>query len=315
MAAPWDSTPRSRPVLSAPRAAHINIIQDTERDNRGSWAIENFIQTDAAINRGNSGGPLVNMRGQVIGINTAIATGNGYYVGAGFAIPMNLVKRIMSDLIDKGYVVRPWMGVSMSARPLTSNQAEYYGMDRPTGVFVQQVEKDSPADKAGLKGDDIILKVDGRDVKASNEVQNLIALRKPDDVVTLTILRRGEKAKEIRVKLGQRETGRNAENPASDDDFSELGLTVRDMSDAIRQRLDVYADDEGVLVTDVETYSLAFDEGIRQYDLILQIEDKPVRSVNEYRRALRAFDKGQVVVFRMKRRNGQEYQAFIKLPQ
>ena len=88
-----------------------------------------------------------------------------------------------------------------------------------------------------------------------------------------------------------------------------------DMSDAIRQRLDVYADDEGVLVTDVETYSLAFDEGIRQYDLILQIEDRPVRSVNEYRRALRSFDKGQVVVFRIKRRNGQEFQAFIKLPQ
>ena len=193
-------------IVSA-KSRNINIIQDTERDARGSWAIENFIQTDAAINRGNSGGPLVNMKGQVIGINTAIASGNGYYVGAGFAIPMNLVKRIMSDLIDKGYVVRPWMGVSMSARPLTSNQAEYYGMDRPTGVFVQQVEKDSPADKAGLKGDDIILKVDGREVKASNEVQNLIALRKPEDMVTLTILRRGENSKEIRVKLGQRGDG------------------------------------------------------------------------------------------------------------
>ena len=301
-------------IVSA-KSRNINIIRDENtEESGGSWAIENFIQTDAAINRGNSGGPLVNMRGQVIGLNTAIASGNGYYVGAGFAVPINLAKRIMNDLINKGYVVRAWMGVSMSARSLTANQAEYYGMERPTGVFVQEVQEDSPAAKAGLKAEDIILKVDGKEVDASNEVQNYIALKNPDEIVTLTILRRGEKTKELRVKLGQRETGKTQDTQGNEDDFSALGLTVRDLNSTIRQRLDVYANDEGVLVTDVETYSLAFDEGVRQYDLILQIEDKPVQSVRDYRRALRGFDKGQVVVFRMKRSTGQEYQAFIKLP-
>ena len=301
-------------IVSA-KSRNINIIRDENATaSGGSWAIENFIQTDAAINRGNSGGPLVNMRGQVIGINTAIATGTGYNVGAGFAIPVNLTRRIMKDLIDKGYVARPWMGISMSARPLTSNQAEYYGLDRPTGVFVQEVVEDGPADKAGLEKNDIILKLDDKEVDQSNEVQNIVALKTPGDVVTLTVLRRGEKRKLIKVKLEERRTDETPLAEAASEDFSELGLTVSNITNEIRRNTRAYRDVEGVVVTQVETYSIGFDEGVRRGDVITHIEDKKVDSVRDYRRLLKGFEKGRVVVFKVKR-GATEFQAFIKLPE
>jgi len=301
-------------IVSA-KSRNINIIRDENAtETGGSWAIENFIQTDAAINRGNSGGPLVNMRGQIIGLNTAIATGTGYNVGAGFAIPVNLARRVMKDLIDKGYVARPWMGISMSARPLTSNQAEYYGLDRPTGVFVQDVSEDGPADKAGLEKNDIILKLDGKEVDQSNEVQNMVALKNPGDVVTLTVLRRGEKTTTLKVKLEERRTDENPVVEEAAEDFSELGLTVSDLTTEIRRGARAYRDVEGVVVTKVETYSIGFDEGVRRGDVITHIEDEKVTSVRGYRRMLRSFDKGRVVVFKVKR-GSNDFQAFIKLPE
>ena len=299
-------------IVSA-KGRNINIIQDANRDEGGgSYAIENFIQTDAAINPGNSGGPLVNLKAEVVGINTAIATRTGYYQGYGFAVPIDLTKKIMNDLIDKGYVTRAWLGIGMNA--VTENVAERFGLDRPKGVRVSQVMEDSPAEKAGLKTLDILLKVDGKEMNQSNEVQNYIALKNPGDVVILTVWRDGRE-KEIRVKLGQRDTGRESVDEPEADEFTDLGLTVQTLTDEIRSELshDGYQDEDGVIVTAVEMYSPAFDAGIGRGDLIRRIEDDVIRSRADYRQALRKYDKGKVVIFHMKRRST-EYQAFVKLP-
>lgn len=290
----------------------IGIIQDADREQSGgSYAIENFIQTDAAINRGNSGGALVNLNAEVIGINTAIATGTGYYAGYGFAVPIDLARKIMKDLINKGYVTRAWLGISM--RQVDEAVAERFGLDRPQGVRIVQVLDDSPAAKSGLKVMDIILKLEGEEVNQSNEIQNRIALENPGNIVTLIVLRDGAE-KTIRVKLGQRETGKESvEKEEEDDDLSNLGLELQNLTNDIRSSVDFYTDDEGILVMGVERYSAAYDAGIRRGQLILRVEDHPTHSVREFKKVLKKYKKGQVVIFYLKNRNI-EFQAFVKLP-
>lgn len=298
-------------VSAMSRAIGIIQDQDTERTG-GSYAIENFIQTDAAINRGNSGGALVNLKAEVIGINTAIATGTGYYAGYGFAIPINLAKKIMDNLITHGYVVRAWLGISM--QNVDELVAERFGMDRPRGVRIVQILDDSPAAKAGLQTMDIILKLDGKDVNQSNEIQNAIALMNPDEIVTLTVFR-DKKEVDVKVKLGQRETGRPAETTEVDDEFPNLGLTVRTLDNEIRSQLrhDYYDGLNGAIVTDIERYSPGADAGIRREDLIVAIEDEEIESAGDYRRSLRGFEKGKVVIFHIQRRSNR-LQIFVRIP-
>lgn len=298
-------------IVSA-RGRAIGIIQDRDRDSGGSYAIENFIQTDAAINPGNSGGALVNLNGEVIGINTAIASGTRYYMGYGFAIPINLARKIMKDLVGQGYVTRAWLGVGMNQ--VTEAVADRYNMDRPMGVLISQVMEDSPASKAGLKPLDILLEVDGREVNASNEVQSYIALKNPGDKVTLTVLRKGSK-KNLKVELGQRDTGKEnvAVEEDGDDEGISVGLTVRTLNDELRNQIEAYEDDEGVLITEVKAYSPAYDAGIQRGDLLYKIEDESIETKSEYRKILNSFDKGSVVIYYLKRRDTKFY-AFVKLP-
>jgi serine protease Do len=299
-------------IISAKGRA-IGIIEDENYEQAGgSYAIENFLQTDAAINPGNSGGALVNLRAEVIGINTAIASRTGGYQGYGFAVPINLCKKIMTDLIKQGYVTRAWMGISM--RPVDEAMAERFNLDRPRGVLVQTVVDGSPADEAGLTSLDVILKIDGRDVNKSNEVQNYIALRNPGDVVTLVLLRDGRE-KTLKVTLGQRDTGReSAPDREEGEGLPVLGLNVQTLDDNLRNRLEAYENDEGVVVVKVERYSAAWDARIDRGDLIYQIENKRIRSISDYREALRSFPKGEVVIFHLKR-GSTEYHAFVKLPE
>lgn len=297
-------------VSAKGRAIGILQSQQDEESSQGSYAIENFIQTDAAINPGNSGGALVNLKAEVIGINTAIATQTGGYMGYGFAIPINLAKKIMSDLIEKGYVVRAWLGIAM--RNVDDLVAQRYGMDHPTGVIVEKVMEDSPAEKAGLKPLDIILKIDGKEMNSSNEVQNAIALRKPGEIVTLSILRDGKPMK-VQVKLGQRETGKAKETEISTEEMPKLGITVKNLTPELKAQYEAYEDAEGVLVTAVEPNSAGYDAGIRKGDLITQIEDIRITSVSEYKKAIRSFPKGKVIIFHV-RRGEDEFHAFVKLP-
>ncbi|MBD3288316.1 Do family serine endopeptidase [candidate division KSB1 bacterium] len=297
-------------IVSA-KGRSIGIIRDQNAtEEGGSYAIENFIQTDAAINPGNSGGALTNLNAEVIGINTAIASQTGGYQGYGFAVPINLARKIMNDLINQGYVSRAWLGISM--RAVTETIAERFDLDRPKGVLINQVMEDSPAENAGLKSLDIILKIDDKKIDQTNEVQNTIALKNPGDTVTLTILRDGEQ-KEIRVKLGQRDTGKE-ENEDEEESYSELGLSVENLSPQISSQLnhDFYNRNEGVIVTNVERYSVAYDAGIRPGDFITRIEDIDISSVSDYEDAVDKFKQGDVLIFTVQRRNT-EFHAFLKL--
>jgi len=299
-------------IISA-RGRSIGIIQDPgSGESGGSYAIENFIQTDAAINPGNSGGALVNLKGEVIGINTAIASNTGGYQGYGFAVPINLARRIMKDLIELGYVVRPWLGISM--RQVNEEIAERYNMDRPHGVLVDRVMKDSPAEKGGLKPLDIILQIDGKSVNQTNRLQQIIALKEPGREITITVLRDGEE-KKIEVILGERKTGDKSRED-KEANYTGIGIRVSNLTERILRRLkhDAYKGEEGVIVTQVERYSNAAEAGIRPGDLINRIEDENISSVSEYRDEMEKFETGRVVIFGLKRRE-QSMHLFVRIPE
>jgi serine protease Do len=299
-------------IVSA-KGRQINILrdQDEEASSRGSYAIENFIQTDAAINPGNSGGALVNLRAEVVGINTAIATQTGTYTGYGFAIPIGLARKVMSDLIENGYVTRAWLGIAMTN--VDDAAAERFGMKAPSGVIVQEVMDDSPAQKAGLQQLDVILKIDGQEMNSSNELQNFIAMKKPGETADLSVLRKNRTIS-VPVKLGQRDTGRSdAKASIADENMPALGLTVETLGPDAKRQFSEYKSDEGVIVTDVEAAGSAFDAGIRRGDLITAIEDKPVPTLAEYRKVVRTFEKGKVVIFKVKSKD-RSFHAFVKLP-
>jgi serine protease Do len=299
-------------VSAMGRSLHILDEQDENTaSNRGSYAIENFIQTDAAINPGNSGGALVNLRAEVIGINTAIATQTGTYMGYGFAIPIDLARKVMSDLIENGYVTRAWLGIAM--KNVDASAAERFGMKAPSGVVVEEVMEDSPARKAGLQELDVILKIDGKEMNSSNEVQNYIAMKKPGETADLTILRKSRTIS-VPVKLGQRDTGKaGAKTAAVEDDMPKLGLTVETLSGDLKRQFAEYKSDEGVVVTDVEPAGSAYDAGIRRGDLITQIEDQAVPTLSEYKKTIRSFERGKVVIFDVKSKD-RSFHAFVKLP-
>jgi len=300
-------------IVSA-KGRDINIIRDSNSEERGgSYAIENFIQTDAAINRGNSGGALVNIKGEVIGINTAIASGTGYYAGYGFAIPINLAKKIMKDLIEKGRVIRPYVGIGMM--PVNEAVAQRYNLDHISGVYIDQIMEDSPAEKAGLQSLDLILKIDDKEINQGNEVQNYIAMQNPGDVVTFTVLREtsnGElKKMKIRVTLGTKEPEENQVRTSNDDKITDLGLELHNLTDEIRNRIDEYKHEEGVIVVNVEPSSPAADANIQRWSLITRVEDKKITSVSDFRNAVDEVDK-EVAIFHLKLYN-RKYHAFVRM--
>ena len=195
------------------------IVSAKGRSGLGVAIYENFIQTDAAINPGNSGGPLVNLRGEVIGINTAITTRTGGSMGIGFAIPSNMARSVMDSILDSGQVVRGWLGVQMAE--LTHDGADSAGFKGTTGVVIDQVMPDSPAEKAGLEKDDIITEFDGKSIGNMNELRNAVAQTAPETTVELTLFRQG-KQRTVRVTLGDlaKAGGHTWES------FDQLGVTV-----------------------------------------------------------------------------------------
>jgi serine protease Do len=245
----------------------------------------NLIQTDAAINPGNSGGPLVNLNGEVIGINNAITTRTGVSSGVGFAIPSNMARSVLGSILEHGRVVRGWLGVTM--RLVTPDEAEPVGFDGQ-GVLILEVNRDGPADRAGLRADDIITAIDGKPVDNSSELQNLIARSNPGTVVQLGVFRGGRRSM-MPVTLGERPPlatllglGRY-ESP-------ELGLTV--------QRGGAVG---GVVVMEVEPDGFADRVGIRHGDIILALWDREIEDVEDFRRAIQDFDPEERVEFRIQR--------------
>lgn len=279
-----------------------------------AYAIENFIQTSAIINPGNSGGPLVNLRGEVIGINTALKTPTGYYVGYGFAIPITLAKRVMNDLVHKGRVIRAYIGISMDTVDQTLGEA--LGMSQPRGVFIQNVIEDSPAEKAKIKQGDVLTEVNEEEVHRPNQVQSLIVRMSPGDKVRLTIFRDG-KEREMEVTLGELGSDRVAiaESPA-EDEAEDLGLSVQPLTDDVAEHFG-YEGKGRLLITDVDQYGPAWERGIRRGDVILDIKAgkakkwAAIHSVEDFRKILKRLSSGEAVLFRLERAQGDEWIARI----
>ena len=248
---------------------------------------EDHIQTDASINPGNSGGALVNMRGEVVGINSAILSRSGGSQGIGFAIPASMVQRIIESLREDGQVERAWLGVSI--QPVNQSIADYYGLDKPIGVLVARVNEDTPADAAGLEDGDIILSVDGRRVDTTAQLRNTISLTPVGDTVELRLLRDDDEMSK-KVTLGEMPTPENLAQGRSTGGESVNGLEgvkVRELNEQLRRRLDIDDSVVGLMITDLDPSSRAAREGLREGDVILEIDRKKISSLGDYRDAMK----------------------------
>ncbi len=248
-------------------------------------SFQDFLQTDAPINQGNSGGALVNSRGELIGINSQILSPNGGNIGIGFAIPSNMAKTVMSQLIGKGSVQRGMLGVGI--QPVTSDLAAGLGLKEVRGILVNSVTQGGPADKAGVKSGDVILKLNGKDVNDSNVLRNMIAGTAPGSEVTLTILRNGSQ-QDVRVRLGElsAETARAREQQGGEGGGSRLGVTVAPLTPELAQQLGVRPGTRGVLVEQVDPAGPAGQAGVQAGDLIQQVNRQDVRTPDDMRKAL-----------------------------
>ena len=243
---------------------------------------EDFIQTDAAINPGNSGGALLNMNGELIGINTAIATG-GYERGnrgVGFAIPSNMSKRIMSDLIDKGYVTRSWLGVYI--QPLDDDAAKALEMDSRDGALVTQVVGDSPAEKAGVEEGDVIVRFDNRNITDSSNLRNIVSLMPPGSKSEVIVFRNGSR-KVLNVVLRELKDGKQlALKPSSG--TSVLGLEIKEINNSLMKKYNIEKEDGNLVIVEVKPGSEAEGKGLTEGDVIKRVGTQQVRSLKEFRK-------------------------------
>ncbi|HEY7219733.1 MAG TPA: DegQ family serine endoprotease [Candidatus Binatia bacterium] len=260
----------------------------------GQGPYDNFIQTDASINPGNSGGPLLNLRGEVIGINTAIFSRTGGNIGIGFAIPINLVKEVLPQLRGKGKVTRGYLGVLI--QKVTPEIAESLGMERGYGALVANVSKDGPADKAGVKVGDVITEFDGKEVKDSGDLPIIVARTPVDKRVKMKVLR-DKKEAVLNVAVGEL---KDEEVVAAVPEKGELGLTVQRLTPQMAESLGLEKS-EGVVVTAVEPSSTADEAGIRRGDIILEVDRKAVRNMDDYKKAIAGARKGRGVLFLVRR--------------
>lgn len=287
-----------------PFGLHFTVTRGTVsalgRSDIERQALESFIQTDAAINPGNSGGPLVNVEGQVVGINTAILSGNsgpggeGSFLGIGFAIPSNTVKHVMEDLVKTGKVSRGYLGVYIG--DLTPGLAKEFDVPDTSGALVNTVEPGGPAAKAGLKNGDVIRTFNGQNVSGAGALTSMVTETNPGTTVTMGILRNG-KPMNIKLTLGTRPAN-ISNNPGQGQGPSGSaleGLSVQNLTPGMRNQLGIPNSVTGVVVSGVDPNSVAGQAGIQQGDVIESINRQPVHNVNDFNR-LAAEAKGRVLL-------------------
>ena len=272
----------------------------------GAGVYDNFIQTDASINPGNSGGPLINLKGEVIGINTAIvAQGQGI----GFAIPVNMAKNIMAQLKEKGRVVRGYFGVS--PQKLTDKLAKQFNMKDTEGVLVARVEKDSPADKGGLKRGDIIVDVNGKEIPEPGTLYRVVADLTVGDKIQVKVMREG-KEMTLSVTVGERPDEKVAGQEPTEKK-GKLGLGVQNITPEMARQLGL-ADTKGVIVTRVLPGSPAEEAGLRRGDVILEVGHQPVEDVDMFYDEMVTLKKGEGVLLLVQRGEITQY-LVLKLPE
>jgi Do/DeqQ family serine protease len=256
-------------------------------------SFEDFLQTDAPINQGNSGGALVDLRGELIGINSQILSPSGGNIGIGFAIPSNMAKSVMEQLIKNGKVQRGMLGVGI--QNLTSDLAESFGLKDVNGILINSVKPGSPADKAGIKQGDVITAINDAKVGDTNELRNKVANTAPGTEIGLTVLREG-KEQNINVKLAEFSVEKTAANNDSGDNEQgssedsqpggKFGITVQPLTPAIANQLGLDNASEGVVIANVQEGSKAEDAGLQRGDVILQINRQTVNSLEDVKTSL-----------------------------
>ena len=278
----------------------VDIIRD-------SYGVEDFIQTDAAINPGNSGGALVDLKGAVIGINSAIATNGmtGTYIGYGFAIPINIAKVVAEDLISSGKVKRGYIGVSI--KEVDANLAKALGLGRPQGILIQDIIEGGAASDEDIRVVDVIIDVDGKEINKPNELQSYVASKRAGDKIILNIYREGEFIKRS-VKLKLRDDDESIENIAKEDNkekeekgkieevsFDDLGLSVRDLKDTEAKQYDIK---DGVLITKVKRFSKAENQRLFAGLLITEVDRNKIKSVSDLENIIES-KRGEAALFKV----------------
>lgn len=260
-------------IVSA-KSRNINIL-----DQGG---IESFIQTDAAVNPGNSGGALVDTRGQLVGINTAIMTYSGQYEGFSFAIPSNLAKKVLEDIREYGSAHRGWLGVVI--RPLDNTSAQDAGLDEVSGVVIEQVNENSAAEEGGLRSGDVIVNIDGKKIVSSPDFMGIIGQHRPGDLISVNYYREG-KIRQAKIKLSDSQNGiaRDiAKSKAPDEILEEIGMNVRDLNENEEARLSR----DGVMVNSITDGSQIAGVNMEENFIITQINGVPVNNANDFKTEL-----------------------------
>jgi len=275
----------------------MGIVSATSRANLGIEDYEDFIQTDAAINPGNSGGALIDAKGELIGINTAILSHSGGNQGVGFAIPVNLAKRVMDQIVDHGHVVRGFLGATI--QDVTPTMAKALNMNDSNGVLIGDVTPKGPAAQAGLKPGDVIVKMNGEPVADSAALRLQVSETDPGTNVPL-VVRRGSSTLNFDVKLGElpADHEKNAEGN-SDQSSSLQGIQVEPITPAVRQQLHLGQETHGVLVSKVDPDSAAGIAGIREGDIVQEVNHQAVTTVSEFEQAMHG--SGQPILLRIVR--------------
>jgi serine protease Do len=282
----------------------MGIVSAVGRASMGIAEYEDFIQTDAAINPGNSGGALVNVRGELVGINTAIFSQSGGYMGIGFAVPSNLSRAIMDQLVRTGKVVRGWLGVAI--QDLTPELATQFGITDTKGVLVSDVMDDSPAKKAGFERADVIVEYDGKSMDSPTHLRNAVAQTPIGKKVSVKLIRE-KKPKTIEVaiveqpkSLGQPNAEESRESAVPTGILSDLD--VRELNEELTARYGLKAAERGVVVVRVKPGSTVEEMGVREGDIILEVNRKAVGSLKSYEQAASGLAKDQAVLLLLKRK-------------
>jgi serine protease Do len=278
------------------RTVTVGVISALGRENVNLSRYEDFIQTDASINPGNSGGPLFNIKGEVVGINTAIIN---FAQGIGFAIPTNMVQQVMTQLINKGKVVRGWLGVGI--QPVTEDLASKFGVREGEGVLINEVFENDPAAKAGIQPGDIITKVGGKSIDTPSTLSRTIAGTSPGQKIDVEVYHDG-KRKVLSVELAERkEEAAFASIPPKQPEAM-LGINVQDLTPELAERFHI-KEEKGVLITKVDQGSAAESKGLREGDLIKELNREKINNAEDFKNHAAKIKKGEGVLLRVIRDN------------
>jgi serine protease Do len=287
----------------------VGVVSAQGRNRIGINDYENFIQTDAAINPGNSGGPLLNIYGEAIGMNTAIFSRSGGYMGIGFAIPINMAKAIQQQLEKQGKVTRGWLGVVI--QDVDEELAKSFGLEKARGALISEIAEKSPAAESGLQKGDVIIQLDGAEVNNVSELRNKVALIAPGTKIDLLVIRDGQK-KTVKIAIGE-QPAEMAQPAGSNggESLQNLGLTLQNLTEELASQFG-YSPEQGVLIVEVEPGSPAERTGLKPGQLIEEVNKQRVRNLKDLRKVLEKIKPDDKVLLFV--RAGEHSQYVVLMP-